>query len=348
MNAIICIVFNLASRFRHPGRQLYNMSTVVTRAASSTSAKPALQKRSRSAAGAVGGKKPSDHIKRRRLEQVPADSDGKDECEPHQKVAASQGEKKWQDYNQHSHQSPFSDFVRPTHEECEHAHRILEDLHGDKVRENFASDIDSVKYPHVMDAVVVAALSQATSWENAKRAMRNMDLVYGSTFAYDSIIQGGEEKLRQVLRPGGMQNRKAVILLGILEQVKQRHGKFDLDFLFDADDNEVMRELLRYKGIGPKCAHCVMSICLKRTTFALDVHCHRIAGFWGWRPVSASRDEAQAHLDDRIPDSLKFPLHYLLIVHGRECPNCKGSGNRPSECSVLQAIHAATKDGFTK
>ncbi|RMY87284.1 hypothetical protein D0862_10722 [Hortaea werneckii] len=324
------------------------MSTVVTRAASSTSAKPALQKRSRSAAGAVGGKKPSDHIKRRRLEQVPADSDGKDECEPHQKVAASQGEKKWQDYNQHSHQSPFSDFVRPTHEECEHAHRILEDLHGDKVRENFASDIDSVKYPHVMDAVVVAALSQATSWENAKRAMRNMDLVYGSTFAYDSIIQGGEEKLRQVLRPGGMQNRKAVILLGILEQVKQRHGKFDLDFLFDADDNEVMRELLRYKGIGPKCAHCVMSICLKRTTFALDVHCHRIAGFWGWRPVSASRDEAQAHLDDRIPDSLKFPLHYLLIVHGRECPNCKGSGNRPSECSVLQAIHAATKDGFTK
>ncbi|GAB1742823.1 hypothetical protein NU219Hw_g8532t1 [Hortaea werneckii] len=230
------------------------MSTVVTRAASSTSAKPALQKRSRSAAGAAGGKKSSDHIKRRRLEQVPADSAGKDECKPHRKVAASDGEKRWQDYNQHSHQSPFSDFVRPTHEECEHAHRILEDLHGDKVRENFASDIDSVKYPHVMDAVVVAALSQATSWENAKRAMRNMDLVYGSTFAYDSIIQGGEEKLRQALRPG----------------------------------------------------------------------------------------------DDRIPNSLKFPLHYLLIVHGRECPNCKGSGNRPSEYSVLQAIRAATKDGFTR
>ncbi|KAI7181091.1 hypothetical protein KC316_g8922 [Hortaea werneckii] len=325
------------------------MSTVVTRAAPSTSAKPAaLQKRSRSAAGAAGGKQTSGHTKRRRLEQAPTGSDEPDKFESHRKIVASQDEKKWQDYNQHNHQSPFPDFVRPTHEECEQAHRILEDLHGDKVRENFASDVDSVKYPHVMDAVVVAALSQATSWENAKRAMRNMDLVYGSTFAYDSIVQGGEEKLRQALRPGGMQNRKAVILLGILEQVKQRHGEFDPDFLFDADDDEVMRELLRYKGIGPKCAHYVMSICLKRTTFALDVHCHRIAGFWGWRPASASRDEAQAHLDDRIPDSLKFPLHYLLIVHGRECPNCKGSGNRPSECSALQAIRAATKDGFTQ
>lgn len=207
-------MFNCASRLRHPGRQLYNMSTVVTRAASSTSAKPALQKRSRSTAGAAGGKKPSGHTKRPRLEQMPADSDEKDDFESHGKAAASQGRKKWQDYNQHNHQLPFPDFARPTHEECEHAHSMLEDLHGDTVRENFASDVESVKYPHVMDAVVVAALSQATSWENAKRAMRNMDLVYGSTFAYDLISQGGEEKLRQALRSGGMQNRKAVIFTG--------------------------------------------------------------------------------------------------------------------------------------
>ncbi|GAB1731877.1 hypothetical protein NU195Hw_Modified_349t1 [Hortaea werneckii] len=320
------------------------MSKVVTRAASSTSARPALEKRLRSGVGAADGREISGHTKRRRSEQVPAGSDERDKFGSHTKNAVSQDERKWQDYSKHNHTSPFSDFARPTHEECEHAHRILEDLHGDKVRQNFASDVDSANYPYVMDAVVVAALSQATSWENAKRAMRSMDLVYGSTFAYESIVQGGEEKLRQALRPGGMQNRKAAMLLAILEQVKQIHGKFDLNFLFDADDDEVMRELLRYKGIGPKCAHCVMSICLKRTTFALDVHCHRIAGFWGWRPASASREQAQAHLDDRIPNALKFPLHYLLIVHGRECANCKGSGNRPSECSALQAIRAAAND----
>jgi endonuclease III-like uncharacterized protein len=56
-------------------------------------------------------------------------------------------------------------------------------MHGKTVKENFADDVDAAHYPHVMDAVVVAALSQATSWSKAKRAMANMDLVYGSRFA---------------------------------------------------------------------------------------------------------------------------------------------------------------------
>ena len=253
-------------------------------------------------------------------------------------------EKKWRDWSRHGHKSPFQDFARPTEAECRHAHRILDGMHGETVQNNFASDVDASHYPHVVDAVVVAALSQATSWSNAKRAMNNMDSIYGSRFAYDEIVQGGMEKLQQALRPGGMQNRKAAILLGLLDQVKQRHGKWDLDFLFDVGDDEVMEELLRYKGIGPKCAHCVMSICLERTTFAVDTHIYRISGLWGWRPESATPQQAQAHLDARIPNALKFSIHYLLIVHGRECERCRGGAKRTSGCETLQRIRDATKE----
>jgi len=253
-------------------------------------------------------------------------------------------DKKWRDWSRHGHQSPFQDFARPTEAECRHAHRILDGMHGETVKENFASDVDASLYPHVMDAVVVAALSQATSWNNAKRAMANMDLVYGSRFAYDEIVEGGMEKLQQALRPGGMQNRKAAILLGLLEQVKHRHGRLDLNFLFDADDDEVMKELLRYKGIGPKCAHCVMSICLSRTTFAVDTHIYRISGLWGWRPESATPQQAQLHLDARIPNALKFSIHYLLIVHGRECTHCRGGAKRTSGCETLKNIRNAMKE----
>jgi len=252
-------------------------------------------------------------------------------------------EKKWRDWSRHGHQSPFQDFARPTEAECRHAHEILDGMHGETVKENF-NDIDATHYPHVMDAVVVAALSQATAWSNAKRAMNNMDSVYGSRFAYDAIVEGGMEKLQQTLRPGGMQNRKAAILLGLLDQVKQRHGRWDLDFLFDADDDEVMKELLRYKGIGPKCAHCVMSICLSRTTFAVDTHIYRIAGLWGWRPESATIQQAQLHLDARIPNALKFSIHYLMIVHGRECTQCRGGAKRTSGCETLKKIRNAMKE----
>lgn len=249
--------------------------------------------------------------------------------------------KKWRDWSRHGHESPFKDFPRPTEAECRHVHRILDGMHRETVKENFASDVDASHYPHVMDAVVVAALSQATSWSNAKRAMAKMDLVYGSRFAYGEIIEGGMEKLQQALRPGGMQNRKAAILLGLLEQVKHRHGQWDLDFLFDADDDEVMKELLRYKGIGPKCAHCVMSICLSRSTFAVDTHIYRISGLWGWRPESATPQQAQSHLDARIPNALKFSIHYLLIVHGRECTHCRGGAKHTSGCGTLKEIREA-------
>ena len=254
-------------------------------------------------------------------------------------------EKKWRDWSRHGRQSPFKDFARPTEAECRHAHRILDDLHGETVKANFADGVDAAHYPHVMDAVVVAALSQATSWSNAKRAMANMDLFYGSRFAYDEIVDGGMERLQQALRPGGMQNRKAAILLGLLAQVKNRHGRWDLDFLFDADDDEVMKELLRYKGIGPKCAHCVMSICLSRTTFAVDTHIYRISGLWGWRPESATPQQAQSHLDARIPNVLKFSIHYLLIVHGRECTHCRGGAKQTSGCETLKKIRDAMKEG---
>lgn len=253
-------------------------------------------------------------------------------------------EKKWRDWSRHGHQSPFQDFACPTEAECRHAYRVLDEIHGETVKENFADDVNAAHYPRVMDAVVVAALSQATSWSNAKRAMANMDLVYSSRFAYDEIVEGGMEKLQQALRPGGMQNRKAAILLGLLDQVKQRHGRWDLNFLFDADDDEVMKELLRYKGIGPKCAHCVMSICLSRTTFAVDTHIYRISGLWGWRSESATPQEAQAHLDARVPNELKFQIHYLLIVHGRECTHCRGGAKRTSGCETLKEIHLAMKE----
>lgn len=87
-------------------------------------------------------------------------------------------------------------------------------MQGETVKDDFADDVDAAHYPRVVDAVVVAALSQATSWSNAKRSMARMGLVYGSRFAYDEIVEGGMEKLQQALRPGNMQNRKATILLG--------------------------------------------------------------------------------------------------------------------------------------
>ncbi|KAJ8117820.1 hypothetical protein OPT61_g1070 [Boeremia exigua] len=253
----------------------------------------------------------------------PAKTDGKDS--------------KYTTWSKHAETSPFPDFLSPTPKQCEEAHAILEEMHGDTVRKNFAEmDDPRQAYPRPMDALVVAQLSQATSWSNAQRAMKSMADVYGSTFAYGKILDGGIQKLQDALRPGGMQNRKAKMLTQLLLDVKERHGEWNLDFLFKLSDEDAMKEVLRYHGIGPKSAFCLLSICLQRQSFAVDTHIYRITGLWGWRPKGASREKAQAHLDARIPAELKFPLHYLFIVHGRECPRCRGNGDASATCKFKQ------------
>ncbi|VUC32358.1 unnamed protein product [Clonostachys rosea] len=231
-------------------------------------------------------------------------------------------ERKWASWSRHSDSSPFPDFIHPNPDECRVAHRLLNDIHGDTVEKNFAQGDEPVedgRYTSVMDALVVAALSQATSWRNAKRAMNSMKQVYGSTFAYKSIVEGGMDKLVDAVRPGGMQNRKSKILMKLLHDVRARHGAWDLQFLFNKTDDEVFKEVVSYWGLGRKCAHCLMSICLKRDRFAVDTHIYRLSGLWDWRPRDAIVEKVQAHLDQRIPSDIKFALHYEMIVHGREC-----------------------------
>ncbi|TKA33106.1 hypothetical protein B0A50_00659 [Salinomyces thailandicus] len=247
-------------------------------------------------------------------------------------------DKKWQAWSAHATSSPFPDFGHPTPQECECAYRVLDDMHGAAVEEEFRDPETPDCIPHVLDAIVVALLSQATSWNNAKRAMRSMKEEYGSVFAYDDIVSGGKSRLQETIRCGGLHVRKSNLLMGILEQVWDRIGKWDLDELFDLTDEEAMKELMSYKGIGPKSAFVVLSWCLKRNPFTVDTHVYRIAGLWSWRPKDCTRELTQSHLNATVPQKLKFKLHFLLIQHGRSCPACRGGSKGGQKCEARERM----------
>lgn len=252
-------------------------------------------------------------------------------------------EKKWQSWAPTATSSPFPNFPHPTPAECEESFKALDHRHRAAVEEEFNDPNTPETIPHVLDAMMVALLSQATSWSNAKRAMNSMKATYGSVFAYEKIDEGGRQKLEDTIRCGGLHVRKSTLIMSMLQQVNERHGKWDVDHLFDATDEEAMKELLSYKGIGPKCAFVVMSWSLKRNPFTVDTHVFRIAGLWGWIPEKATREKAQAHLDAMVPKKLKFDLHFLLIAHGRTCPVCRGGSKSKEVCEAREEANANLK-----
>ncbi|KAK5713503.1 hypothetical protein LTR15_011203 [Elasticomyces elasticus] len=240
--------------------------------------------------------------------------------------------------NVQEQQLAAKEMARPTPSECQQAYRVLDSMHHEAVEVEFNDPNTPETIPNVLDAIMVAVLSSATSWNNAKRAMNSIKQVYGSVFAYDDIVAGGREKLEATIRCGGLHIRKSTIITSMLKQVQDRHGTWDLNYLHDASDEDAMKELISYKGIGPKCAFVVMTWSLKRNNFTVDTHVFRIAGLWGWVPEKASREQAQAHLDATVPKEIKFHLHFLLIQHGRTCPACRGGSKGGVRCEAQEQL----------
>lgn len=108
-----------------------------------------------------------------------------------------------------------------------------------------------------------------------------------------------------------------------------------LDWIHALDKEEAMLELIKYPGIGPKTAACVVLFCLQRPCFAVDTHIFRICKWLGWLPSSDTRKVTEimafSHLEVRIPDHLKYALHQLLIRHGKTCPRCRAITGEKSE-----------------
>lgn len=172
-----------------------------------------------------------------------------------------------------------------------------------------------------------------------------MDQVYGGSDQWAAIVAGGQPKLQQAIQSGGLSVVKSKVIISILEQAKAKYGKYSLDHLFSASDKDAMREMLSFQGVGPKTAGCVLLFCLQRASFAVDTHVYRITGLLGWRPARASREEAQAHLDAKVPDGDKYGLHVLLITHGKRCEECKAGGKSLGKCVLRKAFRGGVREG---
>ncbi|KAI0466087.1 DNA glycosylase [Xylaria cf. heliscus] len=263
--------------------------------------------------------------------------------------------KKLKSYSQFAaaRQSPYPDFARPRPEECKLAHKILASLHGERKRPediglattaptSRAGCGDSAS---VLDALVRTILSQNTSDTNSSRAKLAMDRAYGGSDAWAAIVAGGQAKLAQTIESGGLAVVKSKVILSILEQTRDKYGVYSLDHLFAASDDDAMREMLAFKGVGPKTASCVLLFCLRRASFAVDTHVHRITGLLGWRPSAATRDQTHAHLDARIPDEDKYGLHVLMVRHGKDCAECRAGGKSLGRCELRKAFRKGKMEG---
>lgn len=255
----------------------------------------------------------------------------------------------------HSLASPFPDFHHPTSTETYQVHSVLSQAHPD-IRATPSLPRDSPnansartcgKVPNVLESLIGTILSQNTSSKNSTAAKRSLDQTFGRN-NFEAIAEAERKAVVESIKMGGLANKKAEVIQRILGEVKQRHGTYSLQHLAGAvkqetvkhedsgsttrvyTNEEAMEELVSYDGVGPKTASCVLLFCLGRESFPVDTHVFRLAKLLGWVPNKADRVTAQAHLDLKIPNELKYGLHVLMVGHGRRCKGCRAGGR--GEC----------------
>jgi endonuclease-3 len=207
-----------------------------------------------------------------------------------------------------------ADAVRTLHDE-------LVDLYEPVVREERAES-DTEGGEHGTDAeargvrqLVTTILSQNVADENTRRAAESLFDTYAD---YREIESAPMDELAETIRVAGLPETKAERIQRALAAIREETGgAYSLAFLDALPTEEAKTWLTDIKGIGPKTASVVLNFHFGKPTMAVDTHVERVSKRFGLVAENASNQAAHDTLDEVIPDELKYPLHVLLIRHGR-------------------------------
>ncbi|KAI9729205.1 MAG: hypothetical protein M1835_003653, partial [Candelina submexicana] len=182
-------------------------------------------------------------------------------------------------------------------------------------------DWDAVRRADVKD-VFEAIKSGGLAGTKSKDIKTILRLVYEENKARRDALVTAKDEANTAEEPRGAENETANEKE--IEIARADSHVLSLDHLHSLDSNEALNTFMKYPGIGPKTASCVLLFCMRRPSFAVDTHVFRLCKWLNWvPPTKATRNSTYSHCEVRIPDELKYPLHQLFIQHGKSCPRCR-------------------------
>jgi endonuclease-3 len=162
-------------------------------------------------------------------------------------------------------------------------------------------------------------LSQNTTDKNSLRAYANLINRFPT---WEEVMNAELDDIVEQIRSGGLENIKAKKIKKCLEEIKNRQGKIDLEFLANYKLDEAEEYLTSLDGVGPKTAACVLIFSFNFPIMPVDTHVHRLANRLGMVETK-TREKTQEAMKSIIHNKEIYNFHLNLIEHGRKV--CKAS-----------------------
>lgn len=167
------------------------------------------------------------------------------------------------------------------------------------------------------EVIVGAILTQNTSWQNAERAIANLEK--RKLLNPHKLYRLSDKRLASLIMPAGYYNIKARRLKNFLIFLfKSYKGK--LKNMSLRDTQELRQELLSVNGIGPETADSILLYALDKAVFVVDAYTQRVLLRHRLIRNNASYDEIQNLFMKNLKNKVKLfnEYHALLVRLGKE------------------------------
>ncbi len=196
-----------------------------------------------------------------------------------------------------------------------------------------------------LSELILTILSQNTSDGNSGRAFVRLLERFPT---WDAVADAPLADLVAAIQPGGLAPTKAPRIQGVLREVRERTGGYDLSFLAEMPPDEARAWLADLHGVGPKTVACVLMFALGMPAMPVDTHVFRVAMRLGLiaervpaaaptakskqqtvkgkgqtakgnvaRTAAMTAEKAHALLEAMVPPDEYYAFHIGLIKHGR-------------------------------
>jgi len=180
-----------------------------------------------------------------------------------------------------------------------------------------------------LEVILGAILTQNTAWHNATLALGN--LRQAGLLSWRGLRAAGLETLEACVRPAGFYRQKASAIRNFADWLDRRHGG-SLSRLFSLPADELRRQLLELRGVGPETADAILLYAAERPMFVADAYTRRVLARHGIISAKADYPETQEFLHAHLPReaALFNEFHALLVEVGKKhcaphspsCPGC--------------------------
>lgn len=186
--------------------------------------------------------------------------------------------------------------------------------------------------PHTdpVSILVQTILSQNTSDTNSRVAFQSL---LASFDKWEDLADADVDTIASCIKCAGLGRIKAQRVKQALEQIIQKRGRLELDFLNQFTSSGAERWLQQLPGVGLKTARCVLLFSLGMPILPVDTHILRVSKRLRLISSKASLHEAHYTLGEAVPPVDVYQFHMLVIQHGRK--TCRARRPNCSDCVLM-------------